>query len=238
MLRAMMLALTLMLVTLTAAYLGQDEQLTQVLRQAKTPVESSSYSPQTSAISESSSAGISEKESSHSPRFVMDEPLTNPILPQESEDAEAPSSSEGLDPSAHAQVASSQGDSSYQPPTPTEEQKLATAEPYVKELFDLTQSSKNELDSIADQAISEYLGISPDMRHESLPTLIEKYMPRAQQLEQQTDEKAESILLKMSAALAAIGADDSIVQDAKAAYERSKQEQTNRYSQIFSSFEQ
>ena len=38
----------------------------------------------------------------------------------------------------------------------------------------------------------------------------------------------------MTGALAAIGADDGIAQDARAAYERSKQEEIDRYTLIFS----
>ena len=41
MIRSMMLALSLMLITLCAAFLGRDEQLQQVLRQTKVPVQSS-----------------------------------------------------------------------------------------------------------------------------------------------------------------------------------------------------
>ncbi|MPN38068.1 hypothetical protein SDC9_185591 [bioreactor metagenome] len=64
---------------------------------------------------------------------------------------------------------------------------------------------------------------------------MEKYLPRATKLEKESDAQSEAILLKMSAALAAIGADDSIVQDARAAYERSKQEQLTHYTELFSS---
>lgn len=40
--------------------------------------------------------------------------------------------------------------------------------------------------------------------------------------------------MRMTGALAAIGADDGIAQDARAAYERSKQEEIDRYTLIFS----
>lgn len=50
----------------------------------------------------------------------------------------------------------------------------------------------------------------------------------------QADRQAADILMRMTGALAAIGADDGIAQDARAAYERSKQEEIDRYTLIFS----
>ncbi len=246
MLRAMILVLTLLLVTLSAAYLGQDEQLTQVLRMAKTPVTSLPAEPSEPPASaepppESSSQSqpASSQSSSTSPRFVMDEPLTNPIPPAEAGDTDSSgSSSDSLpDPSAHALLYSVDDESSepYVHTPPTEEEKLAAAEPYVKELFALKDRNVRAFGELADEALSEYLGIPPSERAAALPSLMEKYLPRATELEKESDTQSEAILLRMSAALAAIGADDSIVQDARAAYERSKREQMTHYTALFSS---
>lgn len=242
MLRAMILVLTLLLVTLSAAYLGQDEQLTQVLRLSKTPVSnSSSKQPVTSSStysgpSSSQTPSSSSESSSSSPRFVLDEPLTNP--PPIS-DSESQSSSEDSlpDPSAHAQLYSTDDKSSesYEPIPPSEEEKLAAAEPYVKELFELKDRNVRAFSELADEALSEYLGTAPDRRSASFPDLMEKYLPRVNELEEESDAQSEVILLKMEAALAAIGADDSIVQDARSAYEHSKEEQLSHYTELFAS---
>ncbi len=244
MLRAMILVLTLLLVTLSAAYLGQDEQLTQVLRMAKTPVtsmpaESSESSSSSEPPPESKPEPAASQSSSTSPRFVMDEPLTNPVPPADSEISDSSeSTSDSLpDPSAHALLYPVEEESSkpYELIPPSEEEKLAAAEPYVKELFALKDRNVRAFGELADQALSEYLSIPPDERSAALPALMEKYLPRATELEKESDAQSEAILLKMSAALAAIGADDSIVQDARAAYERSKQEQLTHYTELFSS---
>ncbi len=245
MLRAMILVLTLLLVTLSAAYLGQDEQLTQVLRMAKTPVtslpaEQPEEPPASSAPPpESKSQPAASQSSSTSPRFVMDEPLTNPVPPAETgEPDSSESSGDSLpDPSAHALLYPVDGESStpYVHKPPTEDEKLTAAEPYVKELFALKDRNVRAFGELADQALSEYLGISPNARAAALPSLMEKYLPRAAELEEESDAQSEAILLRMSAALAAIGADDSIVQDARAAYERSKREQMSHYTELFSS---
>lgn len=245
MLRAMILVLTLLLVTLSAAYLGQDEQLTQVLRMAKTPVtslpaESSEPYIDSEPLPESKSESVASRSSSStSPRFVMDEPLTNPVP---SSGSDAPDSSESSgdsipDPSAHALLYPVDEESSepYVHTPPAEEEKLTAAEPYVKELFALKDRNVRAFGELADEALSEYLGLPPDDRAAALPALMEKYLPRVTALEEESDAQSEAILLKMSAALAAIGADDSIVEDARAAYERSKQEQLSHYTDLFSS---
>lgn len=245
MLRAMILVLTLLLVTLSAAYLGQDEQLTQVLRMSKTPVTSmpvesseppASTKPKPESASESS---VPQSSSSTSPRFVMDEPLTNPIPPSEAEMSDSSQSSGDslADPSAHALLYPVDGESSkpYELIPPSEEEKLKAAEPYVKELFALKDRNIRAYGELADEALSEYLSLAPDKRSAELPSLMEKYMPRVTALEAESDAQSEAILLKMSAALAAIGADDTIVQDARAAYKRSKQEQMTHYTELFSS---
>lgn len=245
MLRAMILVLTLLLVTLSAAYLGQDEQLTQALRMAKTPVTSmpaESSEPPISTEPEPESkpeSTASSQSSSTSPRFVMDEPLTNPIPPAEAGTSDSSEYSRDSlpDPSAHALLYPVDGESSkpYELIPPTEEEKLEAAEPYIKELFALKDRNVLAFGELADEALSEYLGLSPDKRSAALPSLMEKYLPRVTALEEESDAQSEAILLKMSAALAAIGADDSIVQDARAAYERSKQEQMAHYTELFSS---
>ncbi len=248
MLRAMILVLTLLLVTLSAAYLGQDEQLTQVLRMAKTPVTSlpaeppeppASSKPPPESQSQSQSQSVASQSSSTSPRFVMDEPLTNPVPPAEGgEPDSSESSGDSLpDPSAHALLYPVDDESSapYVHKPPTEDEKLTAAEPYVKELFALKDRNVRAFGELADQALSEYLGIPPGERAAALPSLMEKYLPRAAEIEKESDTQSEAILLRMSAALAAIGADDSIVQDARAAYERSKREQMSHYTELFSS---
>ena len=240
MLRAMILALTLLLVTLSAAYLGQDEQLTQVLRLAKTPVEStvSEEASSESVVSQpaSSSELTSSQNTSTSPRFVLDEPLTDPP-PLSTSDSSSNAEDSLSDPSAHAQLypADVESSGSYVFTPPTEEQKLAAAEPYVKELFALKDRNVREFGRLADEALSEYLSIPPDLRSQKLPELMDKYLPHVKALEQESDAESEAILRRMTAALAAIGADDSIANDARAAYERSKQEQLSHYTELFSS---
>jgi len=227
MLRAMMLTLTLILITLTAAYLGKDEQLTQVLYRTKTPVQSSS-AVESAPESKSAPAESSSSQAEH-PRFVMDEPLSMPPVPPEGVD-DGQSSQPDI-----SQAQAVEGEEQYQLPAPTEQQKMDAAEPYVKELFELKESAVRELKKIVDEALTEYLLTAPDIRNDKIPQMVEKYIPRAQKLEQDTDAQAETILLKMSAALAAIGADDGLVEDSRAAYQRSKEEQMAHYSGMFSS---
>ncbi|MFV0496575.1 MAG: hypothetical protein ACK5L0_00180 [Candidatus Fimivivens sp.] len=246
MLRAMILVLTMLLVTLSSAYLGQDEQLTQALRIAKTPVASvpaESSAPPANASSAPESKPepptTSSQISSISPRFVMDEPLTNPVssAPSDSSDSSEDTGDTPPDPSAHALLYPVDGESDepYEPIPPTEDEKLDAAQSYVKELFALKDRNVLAYGELADEALSEYLGLPPDERATALPSLMEKYLPRVTALEEESDAQSEAILLKMSAALAAIGADDAIVQDARAAYERSKQEQMAHYTELFSS---
>lgn len=243
MLRAMILVLTLLLITLSAAYLGQDEQLTQVLRLAKPPVTSMpNESSETVSEAESQPESQSEpvtSESSTSPRFVLDEPLSNPPpisefdLDNSTENTE--SDNTHLDPSAHAKLYPADEEKPYELIPPSEEEKLTAAEPYVKELFALKDRNVRAFGELADEALSEYLAMSPDRRSAAVPALMEKYLPRVTEIEQESDTQSEAILLKMSAALAAIGADDSIVEDARTAYERSKEEQLAHYTELFSS---
>ena len=234
MLRCLMLALTLIMITVSAAALASDEQLKQVLQQTKVPIESSVSQESESSYQESYSKASSKAEinADRPPRFVMDEPLDNmPPPPTEPEkDALIP-----IDPSTEAQLYAIEP-SDYEPTPPTEQQKLTAAEPYVKELFELTESAGKELRSLADQVIGEYLAVSPAERSGCIPVLIEKYTPIIMDFERRIDDEAQAILLKMSAALTAIGADDTLVNDAKAAYEHSKQQQTAHYTELFSAF--
>lgn len=248
MLRAMILTLTLLIITISAAYLARDEQLTEVLRFApKIPIsQSEAAEPESEAAApppESSTEQPPEssmeqppESDSEPPRFVPNEPITPsasyPALPPDT-----PSETESiaqLDPSAHAQAAPQDESSSYTPSVPTEEQKLAAAKPYVRELFSLKENAARELDALADSALSEYLSTAPDRRAAALPLLMEKYLPQVTALEKQTDEQAESVFMKLAAALVAINADDTILKDAKDAYAAAKQEQTQRYMAIFS----
>lgn len=222
MLRAMMLTLTLILITLTAAYLGRDEQLTQVLYRTKTPVQSSS-APLSESTPPPDSSVVSREQP---PRFVTETPSAaeQPPLDMEGQSSQADSSQ------PQAQAAESQEE--YRLPEPTEQQKLNAAEPYVKELFELKENSARELKKLVEEALTEYLLTQPDLRQTVLPELTEKYMPRAEELEKRSDTQAEEILLKMSTALFAIGADDQIAQDARAAYQNSKRELTEHYGDM------
>jgi len=234
MIRCMMLALTLILITLSAAYLGRDEQLRQVLQQTKLPVESSSYSePEHQYQSESAESSSPERQASP-PRFIPDAPI--PQQPYSRFESAAPNEMP-IDPSAEAQLFPIESSSEdYVPTPPSEQQKLKAAEPFVKELFELTEQGADELRIIIDQAIGEFLSASPLERNGILPALIEKYTPKILELEASSDEQAESILLRMKAALVAIGADDGLVNDARAAYEHSKQQQISHYTEMFSAF--
>ena len=234
MIRCMMLALTLVLITLSAAYLGRDEQLQQVLRQTKLPVESSS-SEYTEPPLQSTVDASSERQS-EPPRFIPDKPISEQPVTSSSSHA-APSPVEPVDdPSAEAQLYPVESSEDYVPTPPTEQQKLITAEPFVKELFELTEQGASQLRAIIDRAVGEFLSSSPLERNGTIPALIEKYTPEITALEESSDREAEAILLRMKAALVAIGADDGLVTDARAAYEKSKQQQINHYTELFSSF--
>lgn len=271
MLRACILLFTLLLITFSAAQLGRDERLTQVLRLTKTPMAtqdlpapSSSLdtedlppeTPASSAASDAASSAASDAASSlmggsaslpgtggpipldetsqsQPPRFVPDAP---PPAAQ-SDDPPQPLAEikPGDDPSAHAQLSAAADEQSepYEWIPPSEQQKLSAAEPFVKELFALTEHGARQLSDLADEALAEYLALAPDRRSASLPALIEKYLPRATALQQQCDAEAEALLTRMTAALAAIGADDAIVRDARDAYTRSKQQEFDRYTSMF-----
>lgn len=249
MLRAMILTLTLLIITVSAAYLARDEQLTQALRfSQKIPVEQEQYLQSESEIPQmESTAQLEQAESeaptesetppeSEAPRFVPNEPIASSpssaiILPPQASDTDGASQ---LDPSAHAQAAPSEESSAYTPSVPSEEQKLNAAKPFVRELFSLKENAARELDALADSALSEYLSTAPDRRADALPLLMEKYLPQVMALESRTDEQAESIFMKLAAALAAINADDTILKDAREAYAAAKQEQTQRYLSLFS----
>lgn len=239
MIRCLMLALTLTLITLSAAYLARDTQIQQVLRQTKVAVESSSRSSaENMSFVQAESAVISESSSnlsqpSEPPRFIADEPIeSKPASSAESSAVPAPM----IDPSTETRLYPIESDEEYIPTPPTEEQKLSAAEPFVKELFELTEKSSEELKTIINSAVYDYLSADPSQRGSYVNTLVEKYTPTVLELESRSDQQAEAILLKMTAALTAIGADDGLVNDARAAYEYTKQQQTEHYTELLSSF--
>ena len=235
MLRCMMLALTLILITLSAAYLGRDEQLRQALHQTRLPLESSSYTePPSASYQEEAYAPSSSDQVISDPRFIPDKPISAIPSPS-SQPASQPDMP--MDPSTEAKLFPIESEESeYISTSPTEQQKLIAAEPFVKELFELTERGAVDLRAIIDQAIGEFLSASPLERNGNITSLIEKYTPMIMELETSSDEQAEAILLRMKAALVAIGADEGLVNDARAAYEHSKQQQIEHYSGLLSSF--
>ncbi|MBQ2752376.1 MAG: hypothetical protein IJF25_07350 [Oscillospiraceae bacterium] len=238
MIRCLMLALTLMLITLSAAYLGRDEQIRQVLQRTKIPVEASSAAQIEPHFvqAESQPSGESSSSVDEPPRFIADEPM-EPSSPPIDEQKSAVPTAPPLDPSTETRLYPIESEEQqYTPTSPTEEQKLSAAEPFVKELFELTEESSEQLKSVMNQAIYDYLSTDPSQRSDSINALIEKYTPIVLDLEAETDKQAEAILLRMTAALTAINADDGLVQDARAAYEYSKQQQTEHYTELLSSF--
>ena len=243
MLRCMILLFSFMLITLSAAHLGRDEQLVRVLGLRPDPAvtvredaRNVPVLPQQQAPSGSSASPLSTAEvppaESRPPRFVLDEPLPEYSLPPEAE--QEPSIPHPLDPSAHALVSPAEPQEEYVPPVLTEEQKLKVAEPYVKELFALKENALRAIGELGDQAIGDYLAADPSARAAALPEVAARYLPQVETLIDQADRQAADILMRMTGALAAIGADDGIAQDARAAYERSKQEEIDRYTLIFS----
>ncbi|MEG2204240.1 MAG: hypothetical protein RRY21_03670, partial [Oscillospiraceae bacterium] len=217
MLKSMMLLLVLLLITLSAAQLGRDKELTEVLRRAKTPVASA---PQSAVGAVSGEAGPKDPAASdgrqHPPRFVLDEPM--PSLPPLSElyPGSQPASGAGIDPSARHKVSS--GDESEAAPSvriPTEQEKRDAVEPYAKELYALKTRCFDELSRLEGAVMAEYLSLPPDRRAEQLSALFGRYYPRAIALEQQTDAEAETVLAKMEAALAASGADNALAETAR-----------------------
>jgi hypothetical protein len=144
-----------------------------------------------------------------------------PIPDESGEQISAAESSleSSLDPSAQARVTDSQS-SEVTVKIPTEEEKLEAAQPYIKELTSLLKNLNNQITALGEDAVEEYLSIAPLERESRLSALIEKYKPKADQLIKGVDPQAEKIFIKMTSALAAIGADDSIVGDARNAYER------------------
>lgn len=244
MLRCMILLFSFLLITLSAAHLGRDEQLVRVLGLRPDPAvtvredaRNIPVLPQQQASSSGSSASPSSTADvppaeSRPPRFVLDAPLPEYSLPPEAE--QEPSVPHPLDPSAHALVSPTEPQEEYIPPVLTEEQKLKVAEPYVKELFALKENALRAIGELGDQAIGDYLAADPSARAAALPEVAARYLPQVETLIAQADRQAEDILMRMTGALAAIGADDGIAQDARAAYERSKQEEIDRYTLIFS----
>ena len=238
MIKCLMLALTLTLITLSAAYLGRDEQIRQVLQQTTkvaVKISSSEPAPHTPAAFVEFEQQLPSSEPEQPPRFIADEPIAPE--PSSGSSIALPPAVEALDPSAETRLYPIESEpEDYTPTPPTEEQKLAAAEPFVKELFELTEQSSAELKNIINDAVYDYLSAAPDQRSQYMDKLVEKYTPAVLELESATDSKAEAVLLKMSAALMAIGADDGLVNDARAAYEYSKQQQAEHYAELLSSF--
>ncbi|MEG2173921.1 MAG: hypothetical protein RR135_00360 [Oscillospiraceae bacterium] len=235
MLRTMMLILVLMLITLSAAYLGRDEQLLGVLRTARTPVSSLVDASCVSAESVISLPNSHAHSSEISPRFVIDEPfesLPDSFLAQGSE------TSELLDPSARERLYPSEkssGDFSLAPPrAATEEDAREAAEPYVRELYALSEKVSRQLDELSQQATRDYLLVEPSKRADALAQLASRYLPQINILEQQTDVEVERMVGRMKAALMAVGADDTIALDTLRAYQSTKDAQVARYLKIFS----
>ena len=257
MLRAMILTLVMILITFSAYQLGQDEQLVKVLGLTKVPISQSTTPQETNDadakarenspyIPPAPPASSSSQISSRPPRFILDESVSvDPVIEEfphsENSDFESyidPSAAEILDPSGEEKNNSYEQISEITIKIPTEEEKLASAQPYIKELTALLSSFKNHLEDLSDDILEEYLSIPPGSRSNELAALVVKYKPQISQAIDKFDRQAENIFNKTTAALAAIGADDSITNDARNAYERDKTSSLEHYYNIFAQLEQ
>ena len=251
MLRTMILVLIMILITLSALQLGQDDQLIKVLGLTKVPVSQAPKVEEVSPETEEENTYIpppppSSSEvviSSRPPRFILDEPLSVAPIPEEEPHPSSDVSISGavnaeiLDPSAEAKIEGESHGSEISVRIPTEEEKLGAAQPYIKELSGLISSLNGSLSDLGDELLGEYLSILPGSRSRELPALIAKYHPQTAQITDSFDTQAEAIFNKMTAALAAIGADDSIVGDARNAYARDKSAGLEHFNSILNQFD-
>ncbi len=250
MLRILMLSLVLLLITLSAAYLGQDEERAQVLRLTKLPGESqemifgpkqappSSSAPSASAPGESGEPQDSESEA---PQIEIPESSSGTaryFVPDSS--LEAASGDERAQASGDPEQESSQ-DAEDEDGEDSEDSVSyvldgddvqAAAQPYINELDALTQSSAKALEEIGRQAIMEYFGMSSQERKDGMAKLAEQYMPSIQALEKDTDDRAEDIIGRLEQKLSDMGADTAMADDLRESYAESKKENVDYYSGI------
>ena len=231
MIRALMLGLTLLLITLVSAQLAGRQNFAEVKLSAEVPL------PSVSAPAEPSPPPSPQP--SEPPRFLEEiEPPATPgptvipqvtALPSQSEVNPSVDAAQGatpLDPSAaqHQSEPSNSPQPEPSPKVPTQEELRKIAAPYLKELYAAKDSAFDQMATIEQKATTDFLSTPIAARQKKLQEMAGTYLPQVTMLVGLTDEKVNAIILRLIAALAAVGGDDSLAADARAAYEQEKNE--------------
>ena len=227
MIKGLLLSLTLILITATAALIGINMRTNSVIELAHNePVASEDISS-----SSKESMQTSQDSSSSPPRFILNEPIEN-YMPSAEEEA--------LDPSAHVKAIDDSSSESYDSSAsiPDEKEIKKTAEPYVLEIMNIKNNAFANISSMEKKIAVEFLSYPQNEREGAVAKLTEKYMPKITLILSTADDDVKRAVKKMEAALIAINGDTKICDESLESYEKEKAEKIKYYEGILSSLGQ
>jgi hypothetical protein len=119
---------------------------------------------------------------------------------------------------------------------PTEQEIEQAASGHLRELDALIVRMTSSLDTLVQQALTDYRMLPDPTNDEQLGTLIERYLPSLYALEQDADAEAEVIFENLTDALTAIGAPTTLVAEHRIDYEAAKSAQLGYYKELASAY--
>lgn len=242
--RTILLSILLCAITAAAAWAGWERQLSQAGGAAENvPIDpgaqqSAQQPPQQQ-----------EEPSSQPPRFVYDEPFESAA--SSFEESSSPSPSQGSSSAAEippqsvpeensagghteASVSAVEPEQEGRPPTAQEIDEVSAG--HIRELEALISRMTASLDTLAQQAMTDYRMLTDPNDEAQIGILIERYLPSLFALEQDADAEAAVILENLENALLAIGADTSLAAQKRLDYEAAKAAQLGYYKELASAY--
>ncbi len=217
MIKFLLLALTLTLITASAALLGIESTPFEVFKiKGGIPIS------QKNETAEQGEEISSSKEDSLKvlPRFIPDEPLEQDLSTQERMEEGEKQHEEG------------------KMSIPTEREIKKAANPYITEIINIKENAFANLSAMEKQIAVDYLSLPKNERENAPALLKEKYMPKAVFLLDTADKDVERALKKLESALRAINAPLDMVDEAKKSYLDEKEEKLSYYRELLKSLGQ
>lgn len=228
MIKGLLLSLTLILITATAALIGINMKTNSVMElKHNEPI----VSEDVSSSKESPSSSDTDNSSKAPPRFILNEPIDKYL---------SESQKESLDPSAHVKAFddSTSEISDSAPIVPDEKDIKKAAEPYILEIMNIKNNAFANIGSLEKKIAVEFLAFPQNERQEAVGKLTDKYMPRITLILSTADDDVNRAIKKMEAAVTAINGDTKICDEALKSYEKEKDEKIKYYQGILSSMGQ
>ena len=224
MMRGLILAMTLLLITATAALIGTNIQSEATLELKKNErINDSSSNPK---------ADISEE--IVPPRFILNEPIENYLDDQS--DIFDPSTSAKAEEESFGNSVSNEESEPITPTEPDQEQIKKTAAPYLKEIFNIKNNAFGNISSLEKKIAIEFLTIPKEERQKSIKKLTEKYFPQVSLIMTTADDDVNRVCKRLRGALVAINASSEIADEAKETYEKERKQKVEYYESILKSF--